>query len=577
MKPNAEPSLFPSSSKSKAEAKGTVKKPKTTSKSDEQISAETSPDTRIDEFTRLSPKLPPLPQNCPSDQKQTPKLPGIPKSPEEANLDLLADIALEYTSQIDLERAVRLPSIPNTSPVPSSTTSSSGFVSIASNKSLGDDGESPAPDRSAPSWINGTDIMFVEDLDLDKIAAAMSPINTTDLKRPIEPQTDNLVSCGSDLPQEEEASHSPHNSDTSEGGDRGRKKKEAKRVTPKHSEFLLPAPSSNGCTTYIPNQIDFPDIEAMESGVKKTTLEYFSHMHQSWNITCRRITVDKEFLDALWSLHFKGTATPAKTMSKTLLKRHFLTLSQMFRDYAVQQPRFAKLSVADQRELLLRNTSFFIHYNLGKYFTAKSGFEQLHWILAAQIPCSWDESLVRSAPRVSFEDFTADMDLIDTDVYSPYASYFTRPLLTLRCNCILGLVLLFRSNMAALFDNMVAIDTNLEDSFSFANWAHKLYHCAGSNILCDVIFTVEKISATFNQLVRWEDLNDGLCVREFQSKIALQRTPWGGNSGEGSDWVYGDFDRVRRSFHNVSLGKDCLKDIVMHSYDVPLSGWFSSR
>ena len=504
------------------------------------------------------------------------KIPSLPKSPGGTNLDILAEVALEYDHLSPRKSpgtglgGSKLPSIANT-PLSCSFTSSSGFMSVAASSCYEEEEEEDIVEEEGEIPESSEKVKDAADIHIDDLESGTDEMSqgihsSAAQKRSISKKnisTTNNSSTSSSEGNGNESSSSPVHQV------RGRKKKKAKRVTAtKHQEFLLSAPETNNCRTYISNQIEFPDILAMEPGLKRTTLEYFHHMHQSWNITCRRISVDKEFLDALLALHY-GEGY----MSKTLLKRHFLTMSQMFRDYAVQQPKFAKLSAADQRELLLRNTSLFIHYNLGKYFTAKSGFEQLHWMLAAQIPKSWDENVIRNAPLVTFQQFTAQNSFLSEDIYTPHEQYFTQPLLTLRCNCILGLVLLFKSNMAALFDDMVTIDTNLEDSFSFANWAHELYHCAGSNILCDIIKTVEKISKTFDKLVHWEDLNDGLCVKEFQSKIALQ----GAKVEPGTDWVYSEFDRVKRSFHNVSLGKDCLKDVVMHSYDVPFSGWFTSR
>ena len=49
------------------------------------------------------------------------------------------------------------------------------------------------------------------------------------------------------------------------------------------------------------------------------------------------------------------------------MKRQLLTVSRLFRDYALQQPEFASLPASDQRRLLCRNTPLFLQYIMGRW------------------------------------------------------------------------------------------------------------------------------------------------------------------------------------------------------------------
>ena len=76
---------------------------------------------------------------------------------------------------------------------------------------------------------------------------------------------------------------------------------------------------------------------------KKTVLWYLNHIHRSWSKACRRIQLDQEFLEALLSFHTReDNMLP---LTKELVKRHILSLTRVYRDFAWQQPEFALLNV----------------------------------------------------------------------------------------------------------------------------------------------------------------------------------------------------------------------------------------
>ena len=68
------------------------------------------------------------------------------------------------------------------------------------------------------------------------------------------------------------------------------------------------------------------------------------------------------------------------TWNSYLFHRQLKNLSIIFHKFAHGLPDFKKLDPIDQETLLNKNMPKFIHYVLGRYFSAKTGMEQMHWL-----------------------------------------------------------------------------------------------------------------------------------------------------------------------------------------------------
>jgi hypothetical protein len=76
-------------------------------------------------------------------------------------------------------------------------------------------------------------------------------------------------------------------------------------------------------------------------------------------------------------------------------------------DFALSQTQFTSLCREDQRSLLRSNTGLYLQYVLGRYFNAKSGLDQLNWILEGKL---FSESVeeIENLLLVSFDDCIKD-------------------------------------------------------------------------------------------------------------------------------------------------------------------------
>lgn len=296
--------------------------------------------------------------------------------------------------------------------------------------------------------------------------------------------------------------------------------------------------------------------------VRTRMLTFLDHIRATWTRAVAKMCVDKEFLEALRSLHLGY----ASRMTKALLKRHMITIARVFKDYAAQQPEFSALSRLDQRKLLCRNTPLFIQYLLGRYLTAPTAEDQLHWILACQVPAD----LRASAPvmrRVKTDVLDANLNLFDpsaaVEEYVQFANALNKPILLLRCNCLVALAVLYRTDFNTVMDEPNLVSGHLDNIYTFAEWAHEVFHCASKLDLDGVGLSLDGMSAFFETNVRWDA--QASFASELSREVTLLHTV------EEDGWVDSQFDVFQREYGGVSLGDEVLNDWIMFSFDVPLS------
>ena len=322
-------------------------------------------------------------------------------------------------------------------------------------------------------------------------------------------------------------------------------------------------------TSYTVDDIDCPTYCTTDSRFRKRMFKFLEHIRRTWAIALKRMELNMKFVECLIGFHYGHCR-----MDKTLFKKHIVTLSKLFRDYAVQQPEFSSLTTGDQRKLLLRNTPIFLQYLMGRYFTAPSGSEQITWLLAIKIPDTIDQATINSAPLVTFNAFIESSNLfpfgMEVNPYEAQVHMLQHPVFLKRCNPLIAVVCMYRNKFACFFDDLLTIKGHLADVFAFAEWAFDVYNCASKHVLSDLVKSLEAISYEFEANISWDN-SDGISLDVAQKILAL---PYGQVEEQ---WIYSKFDLVSNIYHNIPVGEEIIKEFIMYSYDVPLSKSFGQN
>lgn len=316
---------------------------------------------------------------------------------------------------------------------------------------------------------------------------------------------------------------------------------------------------------------DDDDVSMLEtinkSRIRKEMLKTLEQYQAQWSVALKNFEVGQEFTDSLVNFHMGFN-----TVTKSLLKVHFVALAKLFADFALLQPEFTALSTADQRILLCRNTPLFIQYLVARYFHASTGMEQLQWMVASKLspqPVSYKDDVFTVSPHrfnEAVKIFAKDASL---ESYERFGKFITEnSVFDFRCNSLVAMACLYSTSFVTFIDQPSVVEDHLCNFYNFANWSNEVYGLPGQTDLKRMVLHLEELGLFFDTNVIWT---------EADSLHSLLKLPVISYTGEEEKWLQKKFDDFHRNFCQVSLGEDIVREFVMFTYDVPLSKSFMPK
>jgi hypothetical protein len=183
---------------------------------------------------------------------------------------------------------------------------------------------------------------------------------------------------------------------------------------------------------------------------------YMRRARSSWEAAKSEVKMESAF-----DVHLVTFHSGFNVLQRAHMRTHIEYFVALFKKFASLQPEFIQLGHHDQTILVSRNAPLFVQYILGRYFGAKSGREQLAWMLNNVVPRSAGGRHCGDLAAVPFKTFNELLTLmVDKSAEQPalYEVYISRlaassASITTDMNYVVALACLYSSNVFSSLEN----------------------------------------------------------------------------------------------------------------------------
>ena len=226
-----------------------------------------------------------------------------------------------------------------------------------------------------------------------------------------------------------------------------------------------PVPESRPQSFLVALEPDQPHLHQREL---KTMIKVVYH---KFYLAMSQVDFESSYIEHMQNLYREeeeedsGTTT---SLTKEELFGHIFKVARQFRAFAMMLDSFRCLSRHDQLVLLSRNTSVFFVYLMLRCLGAKSGEEQLEWILGVNQPQNLSGKTLR---KMELAEFNAKVQMLDQALLERHgaaidsmATSVCDTHLLLEHTCLVAQLLLFRSDLSMDLENHAKVQTKFIES-----------------------------------------------------------------------------------------------------------------
>ena len=236
---------------------------------------------------------------------------------------------------------------------------------------------------------------------------------------------------------------------------------------------------------------------------------------------------------------------------------------------------FLLLTIELQQQLLHRNSPLFVQLLAGAYFGARSGLEQLRFLLGLglELPTSGSTIPPSTVPKVSFEMVNQSSGSISErshlENYQRLVERFgDLEVFGIERQAMIAFLVLFRRDANCVAGDADALKSvtdaseeifcvHFKDASSTPGWSLEKLH----NLL-------SQMSIFWSQQINLESFRDSNPDHLTLDHVVVRYT------GEEESWLQNQLSTIKDAFHSVSAGDDHIKEYLMWSLGVPLSKKF---
>ena len=247
----------------------------------------------------------------------------------------------------------------------------------------------------------------------------------------------------------------------------------------------------------------------------------------------------------------------------TDLNEQLSLLAALFAEFAASIPQFQTLPIEDQDFLLKSNTPLFLQYITARYLTAKTGLEQLTWILEGKHCLDFTGEFINLA-RVSIESFMRQratfrsftMMQIYSDYLRLFEEFFSFPHYF---NGLLANALLFHATEQP--QESLKEPQRVEELYNEAAMlVEKELRSAVKGQTCFKISILSFPLSQMNVILDWIQVHDD--EEEAQPTERVPRPLAAGFTESEDNWMRYKFERLQSQFSSVLPSASLVQNVT---------------
>lgn len=248
----------------------------------------------------------------------------------------------------------------------------------------------------------------------------------------------------------------------------------------------------------------------------------------------------------------------AKQVTLRSVKKHMQAIQRSFGDFARRVSGFATLSENDKEVLLKTNVKLFLHCILGQAFVSGSLLEQMRWLLLnLEYNC---EGLADET--IALKEFDEMLILFEdpskVNEYQDVANFLKREPTTMHSISLLASAFLFHTDIDNIdLEDPLGVRTNFEKVLEVSDWANQIFGTPDRDRIQTIIQICSKLAGIFN-----ENIDFNRMVRHYPLLLD--------NFADEQEYLERQLDNCDRSFQDVSMGEEAVKELVMYTFGEPL-------